>query len=57
MQRTLGRGPDVRHQHFLEKLESVMKRFAPYLLDTECDQKFVEDMQRADADEPEDLDL
>lgn len=57
MQRTLGRGPDVRHQHFLEKLESVMKRYAPYLLDTEYDQKFAEDMQRADADEPEDLDV
>lgn len=57
MQRTLGRGPDVRHQHFLEKLESVMKRFAPYLLDTEYDQKFAEDMQSADADEPEDLDV
>ncbi|KAG0581011.1 hypothetical protein KC19_4G217400 [Ceratodon purpureus] len=57
MQRTLGRGPEVRHQHFLEKLESIMKRFAPHLLDTEYDQKFAEDMQRADADESEDMDV
>ena len=57
MQRTLGRGPEVRHLHFLEKLESIMKRYAPHILDTEYDQKFAEDMLRADGDELEDEDM
>jgi len=54
MQRSIGRGPVLRQLHFLEKLENVVTRFAPHLLDTEYDQQFAAELQQADADESED---
>lgn len=57
MQRCCGKQSTVRHLHFLEKLENLIKVFAPHLLDTEYDQQFAADLQRADsadADESDD---
>lgn len=50
MQRCLGRGPSLRHLHFLEKLEALMMRFAPHLLETEIDQQFVAELQKAERE-------
>lgn len=54
MQRCLGRGPALRHLHFLEKLESLMVRFAPHLLETEYDQQFAAELQRAETETEDD---
>ena len=53
MQRCFGKQSMVRHLHFLEKLENLVKAFAPHLLDAEYDQQFAADLQRADADADE----
>lgn len=56
MQRALGRGPKVRHLHFLERLENVVARYAPHLVDAEYDAQFAAELQRAEADESEEVD-
>lgn len=50
MLRCLGRGPAVHHLHFLEKLEALMMRFAPHLLETEIDQQFAAELQKAETE-------
>lgn len=50
MQQSLGRGPQQRAD-FVDKLELLVSRYAPYLLDDELDQEFVRQLQAADARE------
>lgn len=54
MQRSLGRGPVLRHLHFLEKLTGVVTRFAPHLADAEYDPQFAAELEQADTHESED---
>lgn len=52
MQQSLGRGPQQRAD-FVDKMELLVRRYAPYLLDEELDQEFVSQLQAADASEEE----
>lgn len=52
MQQSLGRGPQQRAD-FVDKMELLVKRYAPYLLDEELDEEFASQLQAADAREEE----
>jgi len=52
MQQSLGRGPQQRAD-FVDKMELLVRRYAPYLLDEELDEEFASQLQAADAMEEE----